>query len=282
MSLPRMSLHIGDYLKDTAHLDAALHGAYLLLIMHYWSKGSLPDDDTQLCMIARMAPGQWRKARPTIQAFFHDGWRHKRVEKEVAEAQAKYQRRAHSGKQGGEASAKVRLEQKRTNASSNAPSIATSNATSETEANAKQPITNNQEDDDGKTRARPLATPLISQEAIDLSNKIEQIAGIDSEFPPPQWCGAPMYVAKWLREGWTPDVILVAVQRAVGKNRAGPIVSIKFFEHEIAREIARQAQPLPHVSPAAAAEIPAGRGGRSGSIIEAIDRLKFGREGKPD
>ena len=40
MSLHRMSLHVGDYLKDTTHLDATLHGAYLLLIMHYWAKGS--------------------------------------------------------------------------------------------------------------------------------------------------------------------------------------------------------------------------------------------------
>src|SRR5579884_303263 len=101
MSLPRMSLHIGDYLKDTTHLDAPLHGAYLLLIMHYWAKGGLPDDDAQLAMIARMSLPAWRRSRPTIQAFFHDGWRHKRVELEIAEARAKYERRVNAGRLGG-------------------------------------------------------------------------------------------------------------------------------------------------------------------------------------
>jgi Protein of unknown function (DUF1376) len=54
MSLPKMSLHIGDYLRETMHLSATLHGAYLLLIMHLWAKGSLPDDDVQLAMIKPM------------------------------------------------------------------------------------------------------------------------------------------------------------------------------------------------------------------------------------
>ena len=54
MSLPRMPLHVGDYLKETTHLDATLHGAYVLLIIDYWVKGSLPDDDVQLARIARM------------------------------------------------------------------------------------------------------------------------------------------------------------------------------------------------------------------------------------
>ena len=53
MSLPRMPLHVGDYLKETTHLDATLHGAYVLLIIDYWVKGSLPDDDVQLARIAR-------------------------------------------------------------------------------------------------------------------------------------------------------------------------------------------------------------------------------------
>lgn len=100
MSFPRMSLHIGDYLKDTRHLRAAEHGAYLLLIMHYWATGGLPDDDKQLAAIACMSEREWRKHRPVIRGLFKDGWKHKRVEAELADAIESRQRRSRAGKNG--------------------------------------------------------------------------------------------------------------------------------------------------------------------------------------
>ncbi|MGX5801429.1 YdaU family protein [Bradyrhizobium sp. Arg314] len=95
-----MPLYVGDYRSNTAHLNAAQHGAYLLLIMHYWLRGGLPDDDGQLARIACMTPAEWRKNRATIRAFFGDGWRHGRVDEEIAKAVERYDRRSNAGKQG--------------------------------------------------------------------------------------------------------------------------------------------------------------------------------------
>lgn len=106
MSRPWMPLYVADYLADTGHLSAAQHGAYMLLIMHYWAKGGLPDDDAKLCRIARMERDEWEDSRDTLAEFFKDGWRHERIEKELADAQSAYERRAAAGRKGGSSNAK--------------------------------------------------------------------------------------------------------------------------------------------------------------------------------
>lgn len=83
---PWMPLYIADYLKDTTHLGAIESGAYLHLIMDYWQNGKLPTDDRQLARIAKLTDREWKKLKPTLQAFFHDGWQHKRIDAEIVEA----------------------------------------------------------------------------------------------------------------------------------------------------------------------------------------------------
>lgn len=84
---PWMPLYIAEYLADTRHLSAAEHGAYMLLIMHYWQTGALPNDDRQLARIACMESTEWLAARPVIEPLFKSGlWKHTRVEKELARA----------------------------------------------------------------------------------------------------------------------------------------------------------------------------------------------------
>ena len=71
MNRPWMPLYVGDYLGDTGHLTTTQHGAYLLLMMHYWRKGELPGDDRQLCKIAKLPLKTWNEYRATLQDFFH-------------------------------------------------------------------------------------------------------------------------------------------------------------------------------------------------------------------
>lgn len=84
MKRPWMPLYIADYLKDTTHLGALESGAYLHLIMDYWQNGKLPGDDRLLARIAKLTDREWKKLKPILQAFFHDGWKHKRIDDELA------------------------------------------------------------------------------------------------------------------------------------------------------------------------------------------------------
>lgn len=104
MSRPWMPLYVADYLADTAHLNAAQSGAYLHLIMHYWQKASLPDDDQALSRIARMTLAEWKRTRALVQPFFSNGWKHGRIEFELSEAA----RISAAARKGGEASARSR------------------------------------------------------------------------------------------------------------------------------------------------------------------------------
>lgn len=86
MKRPWMPLYIADYLADTAHLNTSEHGAYLLLIMFYWTKGSLPESEEAIRRITRMTSRQWSQSRDAIRSLFGDGWRHTRIDNELAKA----------------------------------------------------------------------------------------------------------------------------------------------------------------------------------------------------
>ena len=105
MSHAWMPLYVGDYLGKTQRLSLAEHGAYMLLIMEYWQSRGLPDDDAQLARICRVTDKEWKKVRPAIAPFFGEGWRHARVEEELAKADAKHMKRVSAGKSGGDAKA---------------------------------------------------------------------------------------------------------------------------------------------------------------------------------
>jgi uncharacterized protein YdaU (DUF1376 family) len=80
--------NIGDYRRDTDHLTTFEHGAYWLLIQHYWTHGGLPDDDNVIRRIAGIPPGKiWQQTLPILRTLFQKpGWKHKRIDKDLAES----------------------------------------------------------------------------------------------------------------------------------------------------------------------------------------------------
>lgn len=105
MSRHWMKMYWADYLADTMHLSQGQHGAYLLLIAHYWNKGELISKHCY--SIARAMNEQDRSNVDEVleQFFSRDGdrWVSRRVEQELSEAVESYRRRAEAGSKGGSA-----------------------------------------------------------------------------------------------------------------------------------------------------------------------------------
>lgn len=96
-------LVVGDYLKDTSRLTTEQHGAYLLILMDYWTKGPPADDDEELAAITKLDAKRWKATRAKIQKYFRivDGqWRNKRCDEELerwSEKKRLYAERAAAG-----------------------------------------------------------------------------------------------------------------------------------------------------------------------------------------
>lgn len=97
--------HIGDYLKDTAHLTLLEHGVYArLLDVYYTREGPIPDDQA-----ARLIGARTKEERDALAAvlleFFEaaDGsvWVQPRCERELAAKEAKAETNRVNGARGG-------------------------------------------------------------------------------------------------------------------------------------------------------------------------------------
>jgi uncharacterized protein YdaU (DUF1376 family) len=101
MSRAWIAFYIGDYLKDTQALTTEQHGAYLLLLMECWQKGSVPLDPASRASIARIPLPRWKKISAPIDAFFAADGTNKRATAEITKAEMVSLKRAIAGAAGG-------------------------------------------------------------------------------------------------------------------------------------------------------------------------------------
>lgn len=106
MSRQWMPMYWGDYHADTRHLTQGQHGAYLLLIGHYWQKGFLPAKHEQCYSIA-CAKNRAERANvdAVLQEFFAktitengEVYQQKRIDSELGKAEESYNKRALAAK----------------------------------------------------------------------------------------------------------------------------------------------------------------------------------------
>jgi len=100
-ALPHMQFYPSDYLADTPHLSTVEHGAYLLLIFAYWTKGEpLPDSDARLARITKMSDAEWLAVRDTLTEFFvieNGVWTHNRIDIELEKARTRVDQAKNAG-----------------------------------------------------------------------------------------------------------------------------------------------------------------------------------------
>lgn len=194
-----MPLYVADYLADTSHLSTIEHGAYLLLIMHYWQNGGLPVDDGKLARICRLSRKEWVAIRPTISDFFDADWVHHRVATELTTASETISKRSAAGKAGASARYGNRNERGEANAD-------------QTDAPSPTPSPKKGSEPNGSGAG---GAPSVSKFIYE---KGKQLLALDPKKPKDP--GA--IVSKWLRD-FGDDAVLAAFRACEAKQTPEPI-----------------------------------------------------------
>lgn len=246
-----MPLYIGDYLADTMHLSGPEHGAYLLLIMHYWRNGPLPDDDKSLAAIARTDRKDWPAISETVREFFRkdatdNRLHHKRIDAELSAANAiVLQKRA-------AANARWKRQDSARNADAYAdashvhPSrISPSPSPSPKEAKQDARVNGSRHPANGAGPPRWPDTRIVESEGRPCCNGI-YVDTVSEKFA--EAAGLPLVpladktMLGWLADGYDSDEILPVIRRVM--ERAGHIPkSLAYFDKAV-REAAPTWHPL--------------------------------------
>jgi len=172
MKTLRMSIHLGDYASDTAHLTCLQHGIYFNLMRHYYKTGALPTDEKQLRRIAKVDGRTWQRNVALVRQLFDASWRHKRIEAELADYAERSKRKAENGKRGGLANAKKK-------SSSPSPSLSKERKKEERVSSGRETIIHTSESE--KTSEILKYAPL----------KHRIVAGVADEFFETFWRACP-------------------------------------------------------------------------------------------
>src|SRR5258705_1727044 len=245
-----MPLYIADYLAGTAHLTTVEHGAYLLLLMHYWIKGEPPESDEIARRVTRMTNRQWAKSATVLRSLFAEGWRHDGLDLELA-----------------------KVIEKSTSASANARK---SHAERKQRADGSQNTNtnNNQNHIEIDVFRRPHSSEMNVSGDLHAVEQIAQAFLTAAGYPdrskaPPGWYNLPERAALWIKFGYSANMIVEETKIVAAKSSQPK--PLPYFEKVFATAFARINQPLPIVQtpPPEKANVRSRQPGRG--IQEAID-----------
>lgn len=229
-----MPLFVGDYLADTLHLSTREHGAYLLLIMHYWQSGKpLPDDDARLARILRMTIHEWESIRPVLEPFFdvHSGcWHHGRIQKELSHMAARSEVQRLKGIKSGEA----RRDKTTNHGSTGVQPVLNHGSTGVEPPNQTKPNHTKPEED--------AALLACAREGLDgLEAKLRSAAGAENDPSPGLYDTSP--ISRLMVEGFDLDREIIPVIRARAASMGRPARSWGYYVAPIRESRETRAPP---------------------------------------
>ena len=125
--------YVGDYLADTQMFTTEQHGAYILLLAHYWTnQGPITSNPRDLQIIMGLSKYNFSKNSPAILKKFtekNEKFYHSRMDREIAKAVEISTVKAKSGKRGGLAKAQASAKQKPTQSQSQPHIVTTTRGT---------------------------------------------------------------------------------------------------------------------------------------------------------
>lgn len=199
MNRPWMPLYVDDYLRDTNGLTTLEHGAYMLLIMEYWRHGELPGDERRIARIARLTDREWKKVRASLLPLFRDGWKHKRVDEELAKAEQISDRR------------RAAAEESWNRRNANVPAKSDANAQANAQANADA-------NEDANTHTRALSRDTVHNSHTSETNSDVRRAKRATRLPD-DWI-LPSGYRQWaVDRGYSDEVIDREAERMANWSR---------------------------------------------------------------
>ncbi|WP_347271651.1 YdaU family protein [Rhizorhabdus histidinilytica] len=236
-----MPLYVGDYLKDTARLTTEQHGAYLLLILDYWSNGAPPDEDAVLQQITKLDRSGWKRVRPALARMFQIGngeWRHKRIDKELTSAASNAERRSSKAK----AAAEARWGHASGNAKPDAQDMQQAMLGAcppQSQSPSSSPDGSEEFDDDVDARAQAPADASPPHDPISLAAELCRIGGV-RHLEPNAINRHVDQAREWLNDGFDPDTEIIPAIRDAVASATTTIHSLKFFDPSIRQARARK------------------------------------------
>jgi hypothetical protein len=132
-----------------------------------------------------------------VAEFFSADWRHERVERELAESKARYERRAAAGRKGGTARKPTPIQV----VVSASPAPAASNAQAAPQS--------------------PVKEPLLSPAAFELEALYRSAAGLDRDDI--AWAGLTHQAQIWITRGYDRNLILATASELAARKPGKPL-----------------------------------------------------------